>query len=149
MVFYLKEKAVLFPQSCLDSCMYECWWFIEDCAQSQCWAEHRQCLLFSRLCRHRSNLFLAGYHIKAEIWALLMPFAISPRSRAERFYDRTQLKDLQDPKPECLDRMRVNRESRLLQFGERLGQDSTFSWGCIYKKHFLRSRFRKDCGKVA
>lgn len=55
-----------------------------------------------------------------------MPFAISPRSRAERFYDRTQLKDLQDPKPECLDRMRVNRESRLLQFGERLGQDSTF-----------------------
>lgn len=88
-----------------------------------------QCLLFSRLCRHRRNLFLAGYHrkIKAEILALLMTFAISPRSRAERFYDRTQIKDLQDGKPECLDRMTVTRESHLTQVGQRLGQDSTFS----------------------
>jgi len=92
MMFYLKEKTVLFPQSCLGSCTYECWRFVEDCAQSQCWAEHRQCLLFSRLCVHKRNLFLAGYHVRAEILALLMTLAISPRSPSEGFYDRTQIK---------------------------------------------------------
>lgn len=65
--------------------------------------------------------------MKDEILALLVTLAISPGSQAGRFDDRTQIKDLRDGEMECLDKVRVNRESCLMQIGQRLGQDSTFS----------------------